>query len=90
MDNTNLINLDALPTEKMTHELYCYLMEADCQGISQELPLGRTGFEAISEGKPLDKSVLIRILDNQIYFLAGTVLSGYYIKKFPLMENKPC
>jgi hypothetical protein len=84
------INLDNLPTEKMTHELYCYLMEADCQAISEELPLGETGFDATWEGQPLDKSTLVRILDNQIYFLAGTVLSGYYVKKFPIMENKQC
>lgn len=84
------INLDNLPTEKMTHEQYCYLMEADCQGISEELTLGETGFDAIWEGRPLDKNILVRILDNQMYFLAGTVLSGYYVKKFPLMENKRC
>lgn len=84
----NTINLDILPTEKMTHELYCYLMELDCRGISKELPLGDTGFDAIWKGTPIKKTTLVRIIDNEMFFLAGTVLSGYWVKRYKLKENE--
>ena len=80
------INLDDIPTEKMTAKLYAYLMESHCAAYSKELPLGDTGFSATWEGRHLNKNTLIRILDNTIYFLGGNILSGYYVKKYHL-EN---
>lgn len=83
----NIINLDTLPTEKMSSDLYGYLMEADCRGISEELPLGDTGFEAISNGITLNKNTLVRVMKNKMYFLGGHPLNGYCIKIYKIEGN---
>lgn len=82
------INLDDIPEERMTTELFCYLMGAASAGL--DIPLGNTGYKATTEGRPIPSTCVVIIVDSTMFFGAGSILNrgGMRIKRYPLKENE--
>lgn len=83
-----MINLDDIPEERMTTELFSYLMCAANKG--KEIPLGDTGYKATWEGRPIPHTSLVIVVDNAMFFFAGSILNrgGMRIKRYNLKMEK--
>jgi hypothetical protein len=81
------INLDQVPSERMTADLFNYLMKAANSG--KEIQLGDSGYKAITEGRPIPPTCLVIVVDNTIFFFAGSILNrgGQRLKRYHLKEN---
>jgi hypothetical protein len=81
------INLDDIPEERMTHNLFCYLMEAAC--IGKEIPLGDTGYKATCGGRPIPSTCTVIVVEDTMFFAAGSILNkgGMRIKRYHLKET---